>query len=266
MDKLKIFLTDTLVDFCLKFVVSIVILIIGHWLIKFIVKKIKKSRIVQRLDAAAQIYFKNAVSIILRVILIISIIAYMGVPMASVTAALSSVGLALGLALQGGLSNIAGGMILLFTHPFKIGDYVTVDDLEGTVEAIGIYYTEIITAENKKILIPNGIAANSEVINFSAMQTRRLTIDFSVSYDTDIEKAKSIILSEAINNELILKDPEPTVFITNHQDSSIVLTIFFWTKNEHFRTAKSQLLQTVKASFDNENINIPYQQMDIHIK
>ncbi len=266
MEKLEIFLTDTLVNLCMRFVVAIVIIILGHWLIKFIVKKLQKSRLVQRLDAAAQIYLKNAVSIILRVILIISVVAYMGVPMASVTAALSSIGLALGLALQGGLSNIAGGMILLFTHPFKIGDYVIVDDLEGTVEVIGIYYTEIVTIENKKVLIPNGTAANSDIINFSANQNRRLNICFSVAYDSDISKAKNIILEEAKNNEYVLIEPEPVAFVTDHQDSSIALSLQIWTKNENFRIAKSEILQSVKEKFDKENINIPYQQMDIHIK
>ncbi len=266
MEKLEVFLTETLVDGCKRFVIGMLILAIGFWITKFIVKRFKKSKLTEKLDTAAKIYMENAISIVLRLIVVISAIAYLGVPMASVTAALGSVGLALGLALQGGLSNIAGGIILLFTHPFKIGDYVSVDNLTGTVEAINIYYTEIITPDNQKILIPNGTAANSEIINYSAKENRRLCIEFTVAYDTDIEKAKSIMLREAKNNNCVLLEPEPIVLMTRHADSSIVLMLQVWTKNEDYRETNSKLLESVKAKFDTEKINIPYPQMDIHIK
>ncbi len=266
MERLEIFFTDTLVEGCKKIVFAMLILAIGFWLVKWIIKKLKRGKLIEKLDDAAKIYMVNAVSIILRCIIVISVVAYLGVPMASVTAVLSSIGLALGLALQGGLSNIAGGIILLFTHPFKIGDFVIVGDLTGTVEAIGIYYTEITTPDNQKILIPNGTAANSEITNYTAKENRRLCVEYSISYDADIEKARAIMLSEAKNNKNVLAEPEPITLMTEHADSKVVLTLQVWIKNNVFRETKSELLDAVKRNFDAEGIKIPYPQMDVHIK
>ncbi len=266
MERLEIFLTDTLAHGCKKLIVGILIIVIGFWFTKFIVKRFKKSKLSKRMDEAAKIYIENAISIILRCIVIISAIGYLGVPLASITAAVGSVGLALGLALQGGLSNIAGGIILLFTHPFKVGDYVTIGNLAGTVEAINIYYTEIVSPDNQKVLIPNGTAANSEIVNYSSKETRRLCIEFAVAYNTDIEKAKALMLEEAKNNTFVLAKPEPTVLMTKHADSSVVLMLQVWTKNCDYKEANSKLLETIKSKFDAEHISIPYPQMDIHIK
>ncbi len=266
MDKLETFLTETLAHGCKKIIVGIVIIAVGFWITKFLVNRFKNSRFNSKIDEAAKFYIEKAISIIFRCIVIISAVGYLGVPLASITAAVGSVGLALGLALQGGLSNIAGGIILIFTHPFKIGDYVSIDKLTGTVEVINIYYTEIITPDNQKILIPNGTAANSEIINYSVKESRRLCIEFTVAYNTDIEKAKAVMIDEAKNNSCVLEIPEPVVLTKKHADSSIILMLQVWTKNEDYMETNSKLLEAVKEKFDAQKIEIPYPQMDIHIK
>lgn len=266
MGQLKIFLTDTVAGACKNIAVAILILAVGLWLVKFLMKTLKKSKMLQKVDPAPRIYIENALGIALRGIVIISAAGYVGVPMASVAAVLGSAGLALGLALQGGLANIAGGMILLITRPFKIGDHVVIGSREGKVASIGIYYTEIITFDNQKIVIPNGTVTNSEVENFTANTTRRLNHEFTVAYGSDTDKVKSIIEKVAKGNEMVLSDPAPIVAMTKHGDSSVSFTLRVWVENDNYWTVYSQLLEEVKREFDLENVEIPYPQMDVHVK
>lgn len=191
-EQIKTFFSQTLVDACKTIVIAILILVIGMWLVRVLVKALAKGKLFSRIEPEARNYLKSAIGITLRVIVVITAITYLGVPMSSVVAVVGSAGLALGLALQGGLSNIAGGMIILFTRPFRSGDYVSIGDKEGVVSDIGVYYTTLVDYDNIKIIIPNGTVTNSVVTDFTALGKRRVVVDFSVDYSVDSEKVRQI--------------------------------------------------------------------------
>ncbi len=178
---LKNFFKGSFIDICIKLAVAALILIIGFWLTKIVSKLLKKGRLMKRADAAVRGFTESAVSVVLKILTVITAAAYLGVPMASVVAVLGSAGLAIGLAIQGGLSNVAGGVILIINRPFSVGDFITIDDKSGTVQSVGIYYTTIRTPNNRKIVIPNGVVAGSVITNLESRETVRLDLTFCVS-------------------------------------------------------------------------------------
>ena len=188
-----------------------------------------------------------------------------GIPSASFIALLGTAGVAIGLALQGAFSNFAGGVMILIFRPFKVGDYIDASGLSGTVNDISIFYTVLKTPDNKHITIPNGTLMNSSVTNYSAEETRRLDIDFSVSYDSDIEKVKSLILEKANSHSAVLQDPVPFCRLTSQSDSALVFTLRVWCNSGDYWDAKFDLNESIKKAFDENGIVIPYQQLDVHL-
>ena len=185
--------------------------------------------------------------------------------MSSVVAAVTSAGLALGLALQGGLSNIAGGVMLVIFKPFEVGDYVEGAGVGGTVVDIGLFYTTLTTPDNKKVVVPNGTISNSAVTNYSAHDTRRIDFDFSISYNADIATAKKVLLACAKSDERILDDPKPQTMVISHGDSSIGIRLRVWVKNSDYWDVNFLILELVKINFDKNGIEIPYPQLDVHL-
>lgn len=187
--------------------------------------------------------------------------------MTSLIAVLSAAGLAVGLALQNSLSNLAGGFIILFSKPFKSGDYVNIGSSSGKVEKIEILYTKIVTDDNKTVYIPNGTVANSDITNFSEKDVRRVDLEFGISYDDDLEKAKKIILDIADKHNLVIDTPEPPFARLGVQaEDSLQIKVRVWTKTENYWQVKFDITELVNEAFIQNNITIPFRQLDIHIQ
>ena len=189
----------------------------------------------------------------------------LNIPMTSIIAVISAAGLAIGLALQNSLSNLAGGFIILFSKPFKSGDYVETNAASGTVESIGILYTRILTADNKTVYIPNGKITDSTIVNFSEQNTRRVDFEFGISYSDDIEKAKSIILKLASEHPMVLEEPEPFARLGLQAEDSLQITVRLWTETENYWQVKFDLTEQVNQAFIDNNVTIPFRQIDVHI-
>lgn len=220
----------------------------------------------QNVDLTLVSFFYAFADISLKVLLVIVFMGFVGIPTAGFAALLASAGLAVGLALQGSLSNFAGGVIILLLRPIQVGNYIETSSYQGTVEKIGIFYSHLVTADNKEILIPNGALANGSLINYSSKPVRRVDLTFSVGYNDDILKVKTILNKIVDNNTLILKDPEPFVAVSEHAASSINFIVRAWCDTENYWIVYFDLLETVKLEFDNNNISIPYPQMDLHMQ
>ena len=186
--------------------------------------------------------------------------------MTSMIALISTFGLALGLALQGGLSNIAGGLMILIFKPFKVGDYIDTHTDSGTVVDINIFYTVLLTPDNKEISLPNGSLSNSNIINYSAKKKRRIDLKYTVSYECDIDKVKKVINKVLDNETLILKDEDTFVRLGEHADSALVFYVRVWTLSKDYWDVYFNLNENIKREFDKNNIEIPYPQIDVHMK
>ncbi len=254
------------IDLALRVLGALVVLVVGLLLTKIITKKLSGKDHFKKLDPSAKKLLFNIVRIVLYVVVIVIAVQIVGVPSATIIALISSCGLAIGLALQGGLSNIAGGVVILITKPFRIGDFITAAGEDGTVTDIGIFYTKITTIDNKVVNVPNATAANSTIVNYTENDTRRIDLPLAVAYDTDIEKAKKALCACAQASDFILQDPAPAAFVTAHESSSVTVTVRFWVKKENYWDAKFEMLENSKLAFDKLGIRIPFQQVDVHVK
>ncbi len=220
----------------------------------------------QRLDKTLTTTLFYLVRIILKSVVIICIVGYLGIDTSGLAALVTSLGVGIGLAVNGALSNLAGGALLLLTRPFKIDDYIEAQGHSGTVEDIHITQTRLRTPDNKVIYIPNGALSSDTIVNYSEKDTRRVDLDFSVDYSTDINEAKSLILSTVESEAAVLSAPEPFVRATEHGDSGITITVRVWTKNIDYWDVRFDLIEKIKSAFDKNGIKIPYNQLDVHLK
>lgn len=250
----------------IKIVISIIILIVGLKLIKVLLKVISKSKGFAKIDPSAHGFIRSFVSISLKILLGISIATFLGLEMTSVLAVLASAGLAIGLALQGALGNLAGGLMILIFKPFRVGDYIDNHTDAGTVSEINIFYTVLKTIDNNRIMLPNGSLTNTSIVNYSMEDKRRIDLVFTTAYDADIEKVKSILTSIASDHEFALDQPaEPFCRLTEHGDSSLSFALRVWTMAENYWPMRFDLIEQVKHAFDQNNIEIPYPQLDVHL-
>lgn len=249
-----------------KLVIGLIVLSIGWKLIKKLIKIMNVLMDKNNVDKTLRNFLDALVEVVLRVVLIMVVLEFVGIKATGIAAIFASAGLAIGLALQGSLSNFAGGVIILLIRPFNVGDYIEGAGHSGTVEKISIFYTCLVTPDNKQILIPNGSLANDSIVNYSSKDTRRVDIVFGVSYDDDIFKVKRILTQVVEANELILKNPEPFISINEHGASSINFVVRAWCKTSDYWTVYFDLLEKVMVRFNEENITIPYPQMDLHLK
>lgn len=250
----------------IKIVIGLIVLSIGWKLIKKLIKIMNVLMDKNNVDKTLRNFLDALVEVVLRVVLIMAVLEFVGIKATGIAAIFASAGLAIGLALQGSLSNFAGGVIILLIRPFNVGDYIEGAGHSGTVEKISIFYTCLVTPDNKQILIPNGALANDSIVNYSSKDTRRVDIVFGVSYDDDIFKVKRILKQVVEANELILKNPEPFISINEHGASSINFVIRAWCRTSDYWTVYFDLLEKVMVRFNEENISIPYPQMDLHLK
>ncbi len=249
----------------LKLLAAILTCIIGSLLIKLILKYFPDGKKFEKMDPTVKAFLRSFITIGLWVILIVCVIAILGVPMASVVAAVASCGVAIGLAMQGSLSNLAGGIMLLLFRPFGVGEFIETSGVSGTVREIGVFYTLLITGDNKHVTIPNGAMMNNTVINYSREEDRRVDIDFGITYESDSEKACAIASRVASEYALVNKDKDVFARITALADSSCTLTVRVWAKASDFWTVKFDLITEIRKALEAEGVSCAYPHMDVTI-
>lgn len=257
-----------LLDFAIDVILAVVVFAIGSRVIKWLVKIVKNSMIRANIEQGVLTFISSLIRYVLYFVLILIILSQFGVTASSVIAVLGSAGLTIGLALQGSLSNFAGGVLILLLKPFVVGDYIieNADKQEGTVAEITIFYTKLLTVDNKAIMIPNGTLSNSSIVNVTAMKKRRLDMLFGVAYDSDIKKVKEILERVAIGDEAIIKDEPTNVFVSELKDSYVEVGARGWVKKEDYWDAKWRITENVKLEFDKEGISIPFPQVEVTMK
>ena len=254
-----------LLDYGLIVILAIVILVIGFWIIKKIVNGSRKLMTSRKIDETLIPFITSLISVTLKLLLLISVISYLGIPMTSFIAILGAAGLAIGMALSGTLQNFAGGVILLILKPFKVGDYIEAQGYAGVVNEIQIFNTIITTLDNKRVIIPNGGLSTGALTNYTAEPTRRVDIVFGISYSDNIDKARDVINSVIAKNEKIMKDPEPFIGVVELADSSVNLVTRVWSKTSDYWDVFFFLQENVKKEFDKKGVSIPFPQHDIHM-
>jgi len=259
-------LVDLAVNSGVKLIAAILILWLGLKLIKILVKSLRKGKLFSKIEKSLQSFLLSFISVGLKCILFISIASFLGIPMTSLITVLGSAAVAIGLALQGGLANLAGGVMILFFKPFQIGDYVDTHADSGTVADISLFYTTLQTVDNRVILLPNGSLVNNPIINYSKMTERRLDMVISVDYASDIDKVKEVITTTIANDERVIKEKDIFVRLTEMADSSLNFAVRVWVKTEDYWNVNFDLKENIKKALDKNRISIPFPQMDVHVK
>lgn len=256
---------DLAIKYGLKLLMAIVVLIIGLWIIKGIIKLVRKNMEKRDVDATLRQFLGSMLSMILKILLIITVISMMGVEMTSFVAILAAAGFAIGMALSGTLQNFAGGVMLVIFKPFKVGDFIDAQGYMGTVKEIQIFNTIMKTPDNKTIIIPNGGLSTSSMTNFSTEPQRRVDFTFGIGYDDDIDKAKGLIEGLIKADDRIFKDPAPFIAVSELADSSVNFAVRVWADAANYWGIFFDLTENVKKTFDKEGISIPYPQTDVHV-
>lgn len=259
-------LVPTLISFALQVILAVVIYAVAAKLIKWIVKIVQKGMERHGVDTGVMQFLCAIIKYALYILLVMTILSLFGVATTSVVAVLGSAGVAIGLALQGSLANFAGGVLILILKPFKVGDYIIQGSNEGTVYEISIFYTKLKTVDNKVVVIPNGILSNNTLTNVSHMNKRRVDVIVGISYEADIKQAKEILYKLAERDEARLPEEETVVFVDTLGASSVDIGVRIWVKSEDYWNAKWRLMENIKYALDENQISIPYQQIDVQIK
>ncbi len=254
------------VAFGLRVLMALVLFFIGSRLIKLLRRIVRRSMERAGTDVGVMQFIDSILKAFLYFVLVMLIASSFGVDTTSVVALVGSAGLAAGLALQGSLANFAGGVLLLMVRPFKVGDYIIQGDLEGTVSEIQMIYTYLLTPDNRKVVIPNGKLADNSLINVTAQEKRRLDIDVGISYTADLKKAKETGMKLLEREERVLKEEERLAVVSELADSAVILKLRFWVKPEDYWSVKWDMTEAVKLAFDAEGIEIPFNQVDVHIR
>ncbi|MCK4879832.1 MAG: mechanosensitive ion channel [Bacteroidales bacterium] len=254
------------VRYGMKFVLALVVLIVGliviKWITKALVRMMKKGKVTESLIP----FLKSMTNILLKVMLVISVMGMVGIEMLSFVAVLGAVGLAVGLALQGTLQNFAGGVMILLFKPYEVGHFIEAQGFMGTVKEIQIFTTVLTTPDNRRVIIPNSPLATGSITNFSAMPIRRIDFSFGIGYSDDIDKAKDILLKMAQKDDRVLKDENPPeVMVEALGDSAVNLKLRTWVKSEDYWSLFFDVTENVKKQYDAAGISIPFPQQDVHL-
>ena len=249
---------DLLFLYAPKVITALLILFVGLYVIKIIIKSSRKIMQKRGVDVTLQKFLGNLLGWILKVLLFITVISQLGIATTSFAAIIAAAGLAIGLALQGSLGNFAGGVLIMIFKPIKIGDFIEAQGESGTVKEIEIFTTKLNTPDNKEVIIPNGALSNGNIVNYSTEATRRVDFTFGVGYDSDIRKTKEIIFDVINNHPLILKEPATAVNLSELADSSINFFTRAWVKKEDYWTVKFDVIEQTKEALDAAGIDIPY--------
>lgn len=261
--------TDTYINMAVQYAPQVAgalaVLILGWIIIGFVMRFMRRRLEKLKFDPGLRGFLTSVVSILLKVMLIITAISMLGVQMTSFIAVLGAAGLAVGLALQGSLANFAGGVLILARKPFKVGEFITGGGVSGTVQEINILYTQLKTPDGQMVFAPNGALSNSDITNFSRNKTRRINLEVGISYEDDIDHAKKVMRAVLKADKRLLKEPEHTVHVFELGDSSVGIRGRAWVENKDYWDALFDLTETIKKTYDKEGISIPYPQRDVHL-
>ena len=250
----------------IKMVLALIVLFIAFKIVNVIARRIKKNMVKRKCDPTFTIIIVNLFRKGVKILLFISYLAFIGIDTASIGAVIASCGVGIGLALQGSLSNLAGGIIIVIVRPFKLGDYIEAQGEGGTVEDIRIFFTYIVTPDNRTVMIPNGVLANGVIRNNSMKDRRRVDFNFTVAYNSDLKLVKETLLNLVSSDDRVLKDPAPFAQISKYGDSSITFTVRAWAKSTDYWPLYFSIMEQVKEEFDKVGIVIPFNQLDVNIK
>lgn len=256
---------ELLILYVPKFLLALIVLLVGLRIVKLIVKGIMKALDKKDVDPALKGFLGSIIKAILNVVLLISVASMIGIATTSFVAILGAAGLAVGLALQGNLSNFAGGVLIILFKPFKIGDVIQTQGITGVVKKIDIFHSTINTFDNKVIIIPNGPLSNGIITNYSTEKLRRVDFVFGIGYDDDIKKAQSVLKEIVTGHEKVLEEPAPFIRLGELGDSSVNFTVRAWCEGVHYWDVFFDITEQVKLRFDEDGISIPYPQTDVHL-
>ena len=256
-----------IIDFLPSFIGAVLMLVIGMWLIKIINRVVNNFFDRKEYDVTLENFIASLINWGLKIILFILVITQLGVESTSLVAVVGAAGLAIGLALQGSLSNFAGGVLILLMKPFRVGDYISAQGVDGTVSEISIFNTKITTFGNQSAIVPNGKLSNDKIVNYSVLGERRENMTFSIGYDDNLKQAKDILLNLVMEQETVIKTDSkmPMVAVVALSESSVDLTLRYWAKNGDFWALHWLILEEAKMRLDNAGITIPFPQRDIHL-
>lgn len=259
-------LIDLAWDFIPKLIIAILIFTIGWWLAKFVCKIIKKALSKGKADQTAISFIYSIVLCSLRIIVIISALAELGINVTALLTAIGAATVTIGLALQDTMKDIASGMLIVINKPFKAGDFIEFENLQGTVQKILITNTYLLTIDNKEVIIPNSMLTGDSLTNYTSQDIRMLDLSYQISYSDDMSKAKAIIKKLIDSDSRFIKDPEPVVAVSEHKDSSIQIIARVWCKTEDYWNLYYYMQEQVKLDFDKGGINIPFNRIDVHLE
>ena len=250
----------------LKLLAAVIVLVLGRWVIKMIKKWMANGLMSRHGDATLHSFLSNLVSVVLYFFLIMAIVGILGINTSSLVALLASAGLAVGMSLGGTLQNFAGGVLIIMFRPFKVGDFIAAQGMEGIVSEIQIFNTHLLTTDNKEVILPNGALATGVMTNYSKQETRRVDWLFSIAYGDDYDKAKRVLRGLCDEDTRILKTPEPFVQLSKLNDSSVDITVRAWVNSADYWAVFFNMNEKVYKTFAAEGLNIPFPQMDVHMK
>lgn len=260
------YFTKVLIEYSPRLISATLIFIIGWTAIRLIKKLIVRIMTKREMEPTLSKFLADILIWTLKILLFVTVISRLGVENSSFVAIIGAAGLAIGLSLQGSLSNFAGGVLIIMFKPFKVGDFIEAQGVSGTVKQIQIFVTQLSTVDNQVIFVPNGSLSNGNIINYSYANTRRANLTIGISYGSDIKKAKQIAMEVMENHPSVLNDPAPVVLVDSLADSSINLAIRPWANLDDFFTMRSDILEQIKLKFDENDIEIPFPQLDFRIK
>ena len=267
MDTAKLidFITQITADFGLRILYAVLIIFVGRWVVKLLLKIIKSALEKTSIEETVRIFVANLLNTLLMVIIFIAAINQLGIETTSIIAMLGAAGLAIGLSLQGSLANFAAGILVVIFKPYKVGDYIEAGSAAGTVLDIQIFSTVLKTPDHKIVIIPNGTIMKDSIVNYSGQATRRVDIIASCGYEDDIDKVKEILRDILNQEDRILAEPEPKIAVSELADNSINFIVRPWVNSSDVLNVRYSILEQIKKRFDEEGISIPYPQRDVHI-
>lgn len=253
------------IDYLPTLIGAILLLIVGLWVIKLIAKYLEKFFEKKDYDKTLELFTLNAIRWSLKILLFVLVITQLGVESASLVAAIGAAGLAIGLALQGSLANLAGGVLIIVLKPFKIGDWIEASGASGSVVEISLFYTKINTFGNQRVVIPNGDLSNNNITNYSYNATRRENLSFGISYDDDIKKAKEVLTNLVKEQKDILEDPAPQIIVAELGDNSVNFSVRYFAPNSVFWDLHWYMIEEGKIRLEEAGMTIPYPQRDVYL-
>ncbi len=259
-------LVNACVNLAWRLIGALLVFLVGNLIIRFVLKKLKTGKLASKMDPMIHSFLLSIIKIGSYLVLAVAIVAILGIETASIVTVIASVGAAIALGLQGSLSHLAGGVMLLIFRPFKIGDYIEVCGYGGTVSEVGMFYTELTTPDNRVCVIPNGTLIASSIVNYSVKDTRRVDFTFDVAHGTDVEGAKQTLQACVARESKVLADPAPFTRMTEVTGGALKVTLRVWVNSADYWDVKFNLTEAINTAFAENGVRVPHQQLDVHMK